>query len=73
MVLRVLRPMNHLRAGIGLLVVVSYCHAIKLCSELSPVSMHDGYFHVIALPVSTCVHESLLPAPLQLPRLVTKL
>jgi hypothetical protein len=35
--------------------------------------MHDGYFHVIALPVSTCVQVILLFAPRQAPRLVTKL
>src|SRR5471032_816017 len=35
--------------------------------------MHDGYFHVIAEPVSTCVHEILARGPAHLPRLVTKL
>src|SRR2546422_2157374 len=28
-------------------------------SELSPIRMQPGYFHVIADPVSTCVHEIL--------------
>lgn len=31
--------------------------------------MQEGYFHVIAEPVSTCVQDSLLSTPLQLPRL----
>src|ERR1041384_5896533 len=35
--------------------------------------MHDGYFHVIADPVSTCVQEILEFFPAHLPRLVTKL
>ena len=35
--------------------------------------MHDGYFQVIAEPVSTCVHEMRERAPAHLPRLVTKL
>ncbi len=35
--------------------------------------MHEGYFHVMADPVSTCVQEILLLSPLHMPRLVTKL
>ena len=35
--------------------------------------MHDGYFHVIADPVSTCVHEIFEFLPAHLPRFVTKL
>ena len=47
---RVLSDMNHLRARIGLLVVVRHC--------LSPRRIQEGYFHVMAEPVSTCVHDS---------------
>src|SRR5258708_34483290 len=35
--------------------------------------MQDGYFQVIAEPVSTCVQEILERSPRQSPRLVTKL
>src|SRR5215218_4687430 len=35
--------------------------------------MHEGYFHVIAEPVSTCVHEIFEFFPRQAPRFVTKL
>ena len=35
--------------------------------------MHDGYFHVMAEPVSTCVHESFELTPRQSPRFVTRL
>src|SRR6185369_4917283 len=35
--------------------------------------MQLGYFHVIAEPVSTCVHEIRELTPLHSPRLVTKL
>src|SRR5690349_22759556 len=42
-------------------------------TESSPRSTQLGYFQVIAEPVSTCVHEILLRAPRQSPRLVTKL
>ena len=35
--------------------------------------MHEGYFQVMAEPVSTCVHEIFDRAPAHLPRLVTKL
>src|SRR5262245_48162522 len=41
--------------------------------ELSPCRMQLGYFHVIADPVSTCVHEIFELTPAHLPRLVTKL
>src|ERR1700753_1843212 len=41
-------------------------------TQSSPRSTQLGYFHVIAEPVSTCVHEILLRAPRQSPRLVTK-
>jgi hypothetical protein len=34
--------------------------------------MHDGYFQVIAEPVSTWVHETLARSPRQSARLVTK-
>src|SRR5690348_5596100 len=42
-------------------------------TELSPCRITLGYFHVIAEPVSTCVHEILELTPAHLPRLVTKL
>jgi hypothetical protein len=35
--------------------------------------MQDGYFQVIALPVSTCVQLTLERAPAHIARLVTKL
>ncbi len=35
--------------------------------------MQLGYFHVIAEPVSTCVHEIFERFPRHLPRFVTKL
>ena len=35
--------------------------------------MQDGYFQVIAEPVSTCVQEIFEFLPRQSPRLVTKL
>jgi hypothetical protein len=35
--------------------------------------MQLGYFHVIAEPVSTCVHEMFDFTPRHAPRLVTKL
>jgi len=35
--------------------------------------MQLGYFHVIAEPVSTCVHETFEFAPSAFPRFVTKL
>src|ERR671938_607448 len=35
--------------------------------------MQEGYFHVIAEPVSTCVHEIFEFFPAHLPRFVTKL
>ena len=35
--------------------------------------MQEGYFQVIADPVSTCVHEILERSPKHNPRLVTKL
>ena len=35
--------------------------------------MQDGYFHVIAEPVSTWVHEIFERAPRHAPRFVTKL
>src|SRR2546430_2560272 len=41
--------------------------------ELSPWRMQPGYFHVIADPVSTCVHEIFEFLPRHAPRLVTKL
>ena len=42
-------------------------------TESSPSSTHDGYFQVIAEPVSTWVQEILEFLPRQSPRLVTKL
>src|SRR5690606_2073702 len=42
-------------------------------TESSPRRITLGYFHVIAEPVSTCVHEMRERAPRQSPRLVTKL
>ena len=44
-----------------------------LMATLSPRRIQLGYFHVIADPVSTCVHEMRERAPRQSPRLVTKL
>ncbi|CST19545.1 Uncharacterised protein [Shigella sonnei] len=41
--------------------------------ELSPRKMQLGYFHVIADPVSDCVHDILLFSPSHKARLVTKL
>jgi len=38
-----------------------------------PMSTQLGYFQVMAEPVSTCVHDTLLPLPRHSPRLVTKL
>ena len=35
--------------------------------------MQLGYFHVIAEPVSTCVHEIFERLPRHFPRFVTKL
>ena len=40
--------------------------------ELSPFKTQDGYFHVTAEPVSTCVQD-ILALVWQIPRLVTKL
>src|SRR6476620_10425205 len=42
-------------------------------TELSPCKITLGYFHVIAEPVSTCVHEIFEFTPTHFPRLVTKL
>src|SRR5690606_674872 len=41
--------------------------------ESSPSSTQLGYFQVIAEPVSTCAHTTLLRAPRHSARLVTKL
>src|SRR5256885_3326707 len=41
--------------------------------ELSPWRMQPGYFHVIADPVSTCVHEIFEFLPRHARRLVMKL
>src|SRR5436305_14913842 len=41
--------------------------------ELSPWRMQPGYFHVIADPVSTCVHEIFEFLLRHAPRLVKKL
>jgi hypothetical protein len=41
--------------------------------EFLPDKIQLGYFHVIADPVSTWVHEILAFLPAQRPRFVTKL
>ena len=41
--------------------------------ELSPFKITLGYFHVIADPVSDCVHDIFAFSPSQIARLVTKL
>ena len=49
--------MNHLGSRIGLLEIISYGNRVNSPIELSPFSTHEGYFHVTAEPVSTCVQE----------------
>ena len=71
--LGVFADVDHLGAGIRLLIVVGECHRVKLPTELSPCRMQLGYFQVIAEPVSTWVQEILEFMPRHLPRLVTKL
>ena len=37
--------------------------AMNSAVELSPCKIHDGYFQVMAEPVSTCVQDNLLSLP----------
>ena len=69
----ILTQMNHLRTRIRLLVIIRHRHTVEFSRGIISSQNAGGYFHVIADPVSTCVQESLLFAPLQLPRFVTKL
>ena len=56
--------MDHLGAGIGLLVVVGDRDRIELApTESAPSSTQLGYFQVIAEPVSTWVQEIFEFAP----------
>ena len=70
---RVASEVYHLGACVSLLVVGGDGHGVKFPDALIPLRMHEGYFQVIADPVSTCVQEILERWPLQSPRLVTKL
>ena len=59
--------------GVGDLRVVRQGDRVKLADRLSPWNITLGYFHVMAEPVSTCVHEIFELTPRHAPRLVTKL
>ena len=59
----ILADVDHLGARIGLLHVVGNRDGVKLALAFSPSNTHDGYFQVIAEPVSTCVHDTLDRAP----------
>jgi hypothetical protein len=74
MVLRgVLADVDHLGAGVGLLVVVGQRHGVELAHRVIAHQQQLGYFQVMAEPVSTWVHEIFEFTPRQAPRLVTKL
>ncbi len=68
-----LADVDHLGAGVGLLAVMGQRHGWNSPTESSPSSTQDGYFQVIAEPVSTWVQVTLLRAPRHSARLVTKL
>jgi hypothetical protein len=53
---------DHLGAGVGLLQVVRERHRVELAHRVVALQDHEGYFQVIAEPVSTCVHEILASA-----------
>jgi hypothetical protein len=58
---RTLAVVDHLGAGIGLLVIVGHRDRIKFADAVFAVEhAAEGYFHVTALPVSTCVQLTLL-------------
>ena len=72
--LRAGAQVDHLGAGVGLLATVGDGDGVELAlDESSPRRMQEGYFQVMALPVSTCVQLTLERAPRQSARLVTKL
>ena len=65
--------MNHFGSSVGLLHIVGDSYRIKLTDGVITFQDTEGYFQVIAEPVSTCVQEILAFGPSQIPRLVTKL
>jgi len=70
---RVFADVDHLGAGVGLLIIVRHGDGIKFAGRVVALQMQLGYFQVMAEPVSTCVQEILEFFPLHRPRLVTKI